>query len=146
MAWRCFVSSTQCLLKLCVSSQQHLTCKGYLLAGLGFHHFLKTLALLDWFPHGYHGEEQSSCCFPGPCCPLCSLLDFPASSTIWKIFDIWAMQQLCVNSSLPTYNCLNGVIDSVDKYRRVKRCICTWIMLEHFSTLYVLWQFPTLFF
>lgn len=38
-----------------------------------------------------------------------------------------------MRSSLPTYNLLNVVIDSVDRYRRVKRCLYTCTVLENFQ-------------
>lgn len=39
------------------------------------------------------------------------------------------------------YNLLNVVIDSVDKYGRVKRCVYTHIELEIFNTVYAMANF-----
>lgn len=57
-------------------------------------------------------------------------LDTPGTSDTW----------MCMVLVFP-YNLLNVVIDSVDKYGRVKRCVYTHIELEIFNTVYAMANF-----
>lgn len=68
--------------------------------------------------------------------PLFSLHNCLTSWTPQEASDTW----MCMVLVFP-YNLLNVVIDSVDKYGRVKRCVCTHIELEIFNTVYAMANF-----